>query len=89
MVLKGGKRGFSHVSFDANADRTEVFEQAAAFAMMKKYESKCDEWTGFGWDIASTRAVDVAFFVSQAWRHDAQIEQLAKDKLRPGHRVEL
>jgi len=89
IVLKGGKRGLSFLSFDANADRIQVFKQAAAFAMLKKYESRCDEWTGFGWDIASTRAVDVAFFISQPWTHDAQVELLLKDNLRPGHRVEL
>jgi hypothetical protein len=88
-VLKGGKRGLSFLSFDASGDRTEVFKQAAAFAMMKKYESRCGEWSGFGWDIASTRTVDVAFFVSQAWAHDAQMERLVKEKLRPGHRVEM
>jgi hypothetical protein len=47
-VLNAGKCGHSFLSFDANADRPQVFKQAAAFAMMKKYESKCDEWTGFG-----------------------------------------
>jgi hypothetical protein len=89
LVLKGGKRGLSFVSFDANADRTQLFLQAAAFAMMKKYKSKCDEWTGFGWDVASSRAVDVTFFISEAWAHDAEVERLVKEKLRPGHRVEL
>jgi hypothetical protein len=89
LVLKGGKRGISFVSFDANMDRMQVFKQTAAFAMMKKYESKCDEWTGFGWDIGSSRSVDVAFFASETWTHDAELEGLVKEKLRPGHRVEL
>jgi hypothetical protein len=88
VLLKGGKRGFSFVSFDANADRTRLFKQAAAFAMLKKYQSKCDEWAGFGWDIASTHEVDVAFFVSQPWLHDEQMDGLVKDKLRPSHRIE-
>lgn len=87
--LKGTKRGLSFLSFDANGDRSRVFEQAAAFAMMKKYESKCDEWTGFGWDIASTRSVDVAFFVSCPWAYDEKIELLVRDKLQSGHRVEI
>jgi hypothetical protein len=89
VVLKDGKRGLSFLSFDARANRTDLFRQAAAFAMMKKYQSRCDEWIGFGWDIASARAVDVAFFVSQPWTHDAEIERLAKEKLRRGHRVAL
>jgi len=87
VVLKGGKRGLSFLSFDAKAERAEVFRQASAFAMMKKYDSRCDEWSGFGWDIASTRTVDVAFFVSEPWAHDAQMDRLVKDKLRPGRRV--
>jgi hypothetical protein len=86
-VLKD-RRGFSFLSFDANADRTKLFQQVAAFAMLKKYESRCDEWIGLGWDIASTRAVDIAFFVSQGWTHDAEIEQLVKEKLRPGNRMD-
>jgi len=89
IVLKEGKRGLSFLSFDANADRSQMFRQAAAFAMLKKYETKCHEWTGFGWDVASTRAIDVAFFVSEAWTYDAQIELLIKDNLRPGQQVEL
>jgi hypothetical protein len=47
MVLKDGKRGISFLCFNAKADRDEVFKQAAAFAMIKKYETKCGEWTGF------------------------------------------
>jgi hypothetical protein len=88
VVLKRGKRGLSFLSFDANLDRATLFKQAAAFAMMKKYESKCDEWAGFGWDIASARAVDVAFFTSGLWAHDEQMDQLVKESLRPGRRIE-
>lgn len=88
-VLKDGKRGVSFLSFDANADRSRLFKQTAAFAMVKKYASRCDEWTGFGWDLASTRAVDVAFFVSHVWAYDEQMERLVKEKLRPGKRVEI
>ena len=62
---------------------------SSAFAMMKKYESRCDEWSGFGWDIASARTVDVTFFVSAPWTHDAQMERLVKDKFRPGRRVDM
>jgi hypothetical protein len=88
LILKDGKRGFSFLSLHANMDRARLFEQTAAFAMMKKYEARCDEWTGFGWDISSSRVVDVTFFVSQAWAHDAQVERLVRETLRPGHRVE-
>ncbi|MGH9689777.1 MAG: hypothetical protein ACRD4C_01500, partial [Candidatus Acidiferrales bacterium] len=69
--------------------RLHVYRQAASFAMMKKYEAKCDEWTGFGWDIGSARAVDAAFVISQAWAFDAEMERLVKDNLRPGRRIEM
>jgi len=88
-VLKGGKRGLSFLSFDPKADRANVFRQASAFAMMKKYESRCDEWSGFGSDIASTQTVDVAFFLSAPWAYDAQMEKLVKAKLRPGRRIDM
>jgi hypothetical protein len=89
LLLKDGKRGLSFVSFDAHLEKNRLFEQAASFAMMKKYESRCDDWIGFGWDIASNKSVDVAFFVSQKWSYDEEVEQLVKEKLRPGHRIEL
>jgi hypothetical protein len=88
-VMKGGKRGVSFVTLDANRDRDRLFSQAAAFAMLKKYDSKCDEWAGFGWDLASAHTVDVAFFVSQPWTYDEQLERMAKEKLRPGQRLDL
>lgn len=87
LVLKGGKRGLSFLSVSSNLDKAELFKQAAAFAIMKKYDARCDEWVGFGWDVASSRAVDVAFLVSEPWAHDAQVERLVKDTLRPGHRA--
>jgi hypothetical protein len=68
--------------------RTQVFKQAAAFAMLKKYETKCDEWVGLGWDLGSAGAVDVAFFVSHPWAYDEQMERLVTDKLRPGQRID-
>jgi len=86
-VLKGGKRGLSFLAFNANGDKLEVFRQATAFAMMKKYDARCDEWIALGCDIAGSRSVDVAFFVSEPWVHDGQIEQLAKETLRPGKRI--
>ena len=86
IVLKSG-RGFSFVSLGANEDRTALFRQAAGFAMMKKYQSRCNEWSGFGWDTASARAVDVTFFISQPWVHDPEMENLVRDRLRPGHNL--
>jgi hypothetical protein len=35
-------------------------------------------------NLNSVRTVDVAFFISQSWTYDEQMEQVVKDKLRPG-----
>jgi hypothetical protein len=86
-VLKDGKCGHSFLCYDAAGAHLQLFDQTAAFAMLKKYQSKCDRWVGFGWDLTSTRTVDVAFFVSQQWFYDEQMEQLVRDKLRPGQRI--
>jgi hypothetical protein len=88
LVLKGGRRGLSFLSLDANGDRTALFMQTAAFALMKKYQTNCDEWIGFGCDVTSAKAIDVAFFASYMWTRDEQVERLVKDTLRPGHRIE-
>jgi hypothetical protein len=67
----------------------QLFSHTAVFAMLKKYQTKCEEWVGFGWDLRSARMVDVAFFVSQPWVHDEQMEELAKANLRPGERFDI
>lgn len=87
-VLKDGKRGFSYVVLDGRADQLGVYKQAAAFAMLKKYQSKCDEWIGLGSDIGSSGLVDSAFYVLQTWAYDEPMECLANEKLRPGQCVE-
>lgn len=87
-VLKDGECGHSFLCYNANGDRIQVFEQTAAFAMLKKYQSKCRDWAGFGWDLTSPRMVDVAFFISQPWVFDEHVERLAKSKLLPGQRVD-
>lgn len=88
-VLKTGTRGFSYVAFDAHGDKIRLYRQAASFAMLKKYRSKCTEWVGLGSDLASDRAVDVAFFISHPWSYDDQIEKLADSTLREGRQVDL
>lgn len=87
IVLKGGKRGFSYVIFDAQEDMFRLYRQAASFAMLRKYKSQCDEWIGLGVGSNSTRTVDVAFFISQPWAYDEKMEQLVKINLRPGRQV--
>ncbi len=87
-VLEGGKQGHSFLSFDSKADRDQLFRQVAAFAMLKKYASRCEHWIGFGWDIASGREVDVSFFISQEWIHDSQMDELVREKLSGSHRVD-
>lgn len=86
---KGSSRGLSFVSFDARGDRLEIYRQVVSFALLKKYQSKLEEWVGFGWDVSSNRSVDVTFFVSQPWEYDAEVERLVSDKLNPGNRAEI
>ncbi|HXC32852.1 MAG TPA: hypothetical protein VNZ56_10280 [Verrucomicrobiae bacterium] len=86
-VLRDRKRGISFVSMNANGDRPEVYKQAAAFAMLKKYQEHCDEWAGFGWDVQSQRTVDTAFYAASAWAYDSDMEMIAKQKLRPGQQI--
>jgi hypothetical protein len=88
LVLRDGKRGLSFLSFDANGEGDSLFMQVAGFAMLKKYEVKCEQWVSFGWDIGSNKAVDVAFFASYPWSHDAGVERLVKDSLRPGRQID-
>jgi hypothetical protein len=88
-VLKDGKCGHSFLCYNAAGAYMQLFSQTAAFAMLKKYQSKCEQWVGFGWDLASARTVDVAFFVSQRWSYDEQMEQLVRDKLRPGQQIQI
>jgi hypothetical protein len=88
-VLKDGRCGHSFLSYNAAGDYMQLFSQTAAFAMLKKYQSKCDQWVGFGWDLTSARMVNVAFFVSQPWSYDERMEQLVRDKLKPGQRIEI
>jgi hypothetical protein len=89
LIVRGGKRGFSFVSFSAKGDKGQLLQQAVGFAIVKKYDSRCDEWIGFGWDIASSQMVDLTYFISQEWAPDAGIERIAKDTLRPGRRIEI
>lgn len=89
LVLAGGKRGLSFVSLDSKEKAGQLFMQSSGFAMAKKYDAKCDEWVGFGWDISSAKSVDVSFFISQPWTYDAEIEKVLKSVLRPGRRIEL
>ncbi|HXX16725.1 MAG TPA: hypothetical protein VEJ47_17625 [Candidatus Eremiobacteraceae bacterium] len=88
-ILRDGKCGHSFLSYDAAGDYMQLFSQTAAFAMLKKYQSKCDQWVGLGWDLTSARMVDVAFFVSQPWSYDERMEQLVREELRPGRRIEI
>jgi hypothetical protein len=88
VVLKNGKSGHSFISCAAS-EYMQLFSHTAAFAMLKKYQSKCDEWVSFGWDLKSARMVDVAFFISHPWIHDERMEQSVRANLRPGDRFDI
>jgi hypothetical protein len=82
MALKGGKRGISFVSLDANGGPEKLFRTAGSFAMMKKHADKCAEWVGFGGGLNSARTVDVAFYASYAWAPDSVVDGIPLMRLR-------
>lgn len=89
MALKGGKRGISFVSLDANGEPEKLFRTAGSFAMMKKHADKCADWVGFGWDLNSARNVDVAFYASYAWAPDTVVDGIIEKNLKSGKQIEL
>lgn len=89
VVNNDGKTGESFLCFDAGGEILGLFHQVVAFAMLKKYPSKCENWVGFGRDLASNRTVDTAFFASYPWSFDDKMEQMIRDRLRPGEKLNL
>jgi hypothetical protein len=88
MTVVGNKRGLSFVSLDAGGDRQKIFQAAASFAMLKKYQEKAPEWIGLGWDVASSRSVDAVFYAKYEWVPDKEMERLAQSHLKPGIEVD-
>jgi hypothetical protein len=41
---------------------------ASSFAMLKKYVERCREWVGLGWNVNSSRSVDLAMYARYDWR---------------------
>jgi hypothetical protein len=82
--MKGGKRGISFVSLNANGDTQKLFRTADSFAMLKKHIEKAAEWVGFGWDSSSRRSVDVSLFAAYDWVPNPEMDEFAKSHLKPG-----
>ena len=89
MIVGDNKRGISFTSLDAGGDMQQLFQTAAGFAMLKKYQQKASEWIGFGWDIASPRSVDAVFYAACEWVPNPEMERLAKSHLKPGIKMNL
>jgi hypothetical protein len=83
-VIDKRSLGLSFVSMDAGGDLEKLYRQASAFAILKKYQTKCKEWVGLGWDRSSPKKVDVAVFLSYDWGNDPELDRLAKENLKEG-----
>lgn len=82
-------RGFSFVSVSSANSAEAIFQAAFGFAALKKYAEKFDEWFGLGWQVSSTKSVDVAITLKFDWYRDEVMESAVQDYLRPGRRIDL
>jgi hypothetical protein len=82
-------RGFSFITAVGENSVEAIYEQAASFAMLKKYAEKCTQWFGLGWHRDSAKAIDVAMAFQFPWQKDEVMDDLANRLLKPGIRIEL
>lgn len=82
-------RGFSFITAVGDDSVEAIFEQAASFAMLKKYTERCTQWFGLGWHRDSAKTIDVAMTFQFPWQQDSVMEDLAKRFLKPGTRIDL
>ncbi|WP_130420212.1 hypothetical protein [Edaphobacter modestus] len=82
-------RGFSFITAIGENAVEAIYEQAASFAMLKKYSERYDEWFGLGWHRDSAKAIDVAIGLRFPWQQDLVMEELAQRFLKSGTRIEL
>ena len=82
-------RGFSFITAVGEKTDEAVFEQTMAFALLKKYTEKCNEWFGFGWHKDSNRIIDVVVSLKFPWEEDAQMKDFANRFLKPGKRIDF
>jgi len=82
-------RGFSFVSL-ADADSVDtVFKAAFSIAALKKYAERFDEWFGMGWQLGSSRSVDVAVALKFGWQRDEKMDAAVQQFLRVGRKIVL
>jgi hypothetical protein len=84
MTVDERSLGFSFMALDTGGDLASLFEQAATFAALKKYATRCTEWVGFGWDSKSNKPVDVAIYLSFGWYEDPVMGKMSKEMLHRG-----
>jgi hypothetical protein len=82
-------RGFSFITAVGENRKEAIFDQAMAFATLKKYVEKCDEWLGFGWHKDSSRPIDIAISLKFPWEENEEMKGLAARFLKPGKRINL
>jgi hypothetical protein len=82
-------RGFSFITAVGENRKEAIFDQAMAFATLKKYVEKCDEWLGFGWHKDSSRPIDIAISLKFPWEENEEMKGFAARFLKPGKRINL
>jgi hypothetical protein len=82
-------RGFSFMTAVGENSVEAIYEQAASFAMLKKYTERCTQWFGLGWHRDSAKAIDVAMAFHFPWQKDEVMDDLTNRFLKPGTRIEL
>ncbi len=81
--------GFSFIVAVGEQTDEAIFEQAMAFAMLKKYAEKCDRWFALGWHRDSKRLIDIAIGINFPWERDDMMERATAEYLQPGTRIDL
>jgi len=84
LLMENNDYGISFVSMDTNGDLRKLSQQLTLLVSLKKYEQRCNEWVGLGWDSNSKRELDLAIFLSGNEIYDPIMERLVKENLKPG-----
>ncbi len=88
-IMNNREFGISFVSMNSQKDIRLLYQQVFSFASIKKYEEKCKEWVGFGWEKNSNELLDVAIFLFGEESYDPTMEQILKENKKEGYFLEL
>ena len=85
--MPGDKFGFSFVADIKSQNlKKRVYEDG----LLRKYKYKANQWLSMGRDITDTQYLVNEFaFLDFEWKKDATIEQVVKNRLGKGKRVDL